>query len=84
MANEAAQKRLRHGALDDIVELQDQVAISAVGQMAVVSAHWKPNVQIGSFRFCPIPLNKSSFEVIAASGVGDRGHAGERRVASGC
>jgi hypothetical protein len=53
MAHEAAQKRLRHGALDDIVELQDQVAISAVGQMAVVSAHWKPNVQIGCFGFCP-------------------------------
>src|SRR5437764_13897178 len=44
MAHGAAQKRLRHGALDDIFELQDQVAISVVGRMTAVGANRNPAV----------------------------------------
>jgi hypothetical protein len=60
------------------------VPSSPLPERPLPGAERKLILEIGRFRFCPIPLNKSSFEVIAASGVGDRGHAGERRAASGC
>jgi hypothetical protein len=38
--------------------------------------------EIRGFRFCPIPLKKSSFEMIAAASIGSGGRAGNKRVAS--
>jgi hypothetical protein len=47
-----------------------------------IGAERKAMFEIGCFRFCPIPLKKSSFEVIGAASIGKGGRAGNRRVPS--